>query len=338
MKLVVQIPCFNEAATLPFVFRDMPRSIPGIDELEFQIIDDGSTDETIRVARELGVHQVVRVSGPNRRWLGRAFKLGVDHALKRGADIVVNTDGDNQYPSGEIAALIAPILAGEADIVIADRNPGSWQEFSPLKRFLQRFGNKVVQFLIGRSIPDAVSGFRAYSRESLLQLHLMTNFTYTIDTLIQAHKKGLSVVWMPVRPNPKTRESRLISSNLHKVTYSGLNILRLICVYEPFRVFLLAGLFALLPGVILLARFLYFYFFEHQEAAGHIQSVVIGGALVVIAVQLFLLSVVGGLLGINRRLLEEMLTRLRRMEIDSVQAEPTAIKQPAAMIRTANRN
>ncbi len=314
MKLIVQIPCFNEAATLPLVFQGMPRAIPGIETIEFLVIDDGSTDFTQAVARQLGVHHYLRVSGRNRRWLGRAFKLGTERALALGADIVVNTDGDNQYPSHLIPQLISPILSGTADIVIGDRSPSTFHEFSLFKRLLQLAGNKLIERLVAAPVPDAVSGFRAYSRKALLQLNVITNFTYTIDTLIQAEKKGLDIAWMPIEPNPKTRESRLISSSLEKARRSGLNIFRLLSIYEPFRSFAAAAALFLLPAVILLGRFGYFYLFVHERASGHIQSVVIGGACLVIGVMLLVFAVLAGLLNVNRILLEDILIRLKRLE------------------------
>ena len=314
MKLIIQIPCFNEAQTLPLVFRDMPRAIEGIDSIEFLVIDDGSTDFTEAVAHQLGVHHFIRVSGTNRRWLGRAFKVGVDHALALGADIVVNTDGDNQYPSEKIVELVQPIVRGEADIVIGDRNPSAVQEFSRFKRVLQYAGNKLIERLVGDPVYDAVSGFRAYSRRALLQLNVITNFTYTVDTLIQAEKKGLDVAWLPITPNPKTRESRLITTSLDKARRSGLNVLRLFSIYEPFRSFAAAAALFLLPAFFLLGRFGYFYLFVHDRASGHIQSVVIGGACLVIGVTLLVFAVLAGLLGVNRILLEDILLRLKRLE------------------------
>lgn len=259
MKLIIQIPCFNEEKTLPLVFEGMPRHIPGIDVIEYQIIDDGSTDNTVEVARSLGVHHIVSAGRINRRWLGRAFRAGVDHALKHGADIVVNTDGDNQYPSRYIADLVRPIVDGRADIAIGDRAPGKVEEFSWIKQRLQVLGSGVIQSLTGVPVRDAVSGFRAYSRESLLKIQVLTNYTYTVDTLIQAHQKGLDIEWVPISVNPKTRESRLITSLSAKVRKSGGTILRMVTLYRPFRTFMLfAGIF-LVPGLFLLARFLYYY-------------------------------------------------------------------------------
>jgi glycosyltransferase involved in cell wall biosynthesis len=316
MKVLIQIPCFNEEHTLRAVFAEMPKEIPGISKIEYQIIDDGSTDRTVAVARDLGVHHIVSAGRINRRWLGRAFRLGIDNALKVGADVVVNTDGDNQYPSSLIPELVRPIIEGRADIVIGDRNPGAVEEFSWIKQRLQVLGSWVIQCLTGAPVHDAVSGFRAYSRESLLRIHVLTNFTYTVDTLIQAHMKGLDVAWLPISTNRKTRDSRLIKSLFNKVRRSGVTILRMVTLYRPFQTFLWMTAFFLVPGLLLLGRFFYFYFFSSGEAAGHIQSVVVGGVLLVIAVQLFVLGILAELLGANRALIEDMLTRVKRRELE----------------------
>ncbi len=321
MKLIIQIPCYNEAQTLPLVFKNMPRSIPGIDIIEYLVIDDSSTDNTAEVAKQLGVHHVVRIRGKNRRWLGRTFKTGIDYALSQGADIVVNTDGDNQYPSAKIADLVCPILNGEVDIVIGDRNPGKFQEFSPMKRLLQSLGSKTIESLTREPVKDAVSGFRAYSREALIKINIMTNYTYTVDTLIQANKKGLDIAWVPITPNKKTRESHLIKSLWDKVKKSGATILRISAIYEPFKTFCYLTVLFLVPAIILLGRFLYFYFLVPGEAGGHIQSVIVGGVCAVIAVQLFVLGIIGDLLSANRCLIEDLLLRIRRIENNSVTSE-----------------
>ncbi|MFN8391939.1 MAG: glycosyltransferase family 2 protein [Bdellovibrionota bacterium] len=334
MKLIVQIPCFNEARTLPLLFERMPKAIDGIDCIEFLVLDDGSTDETAEVAVRLGVHHVVRVAGRNRRWLGRAFKMGADIALQLGADILVNTDGDNQYPSESIPLLVRPILDGRADIVIGDRRPGTFAEFTFAKRCLQRAGNWTIRFLTGESVPDAVSGFRAYSRTALLRLNVITNFTYTVDTLIQSYKKGLDVAWVEIAPNRKTRESRLISSSLEKVQRSGFNILRLLAVYDPFRVFLIAAALFFVPASLLLGRFCYFFLFDHAQAAGHIQSVIVGGALLVISAVFAVFSIIGGLLSVNRMLLEDILFRLKSEDAER-SAERDAV--PARMVVNRSR-
>ena len=317
MKLIIQIPCFNEEHTLPAVFKNMPDSIPGIDEIEYQIIDDGSTDRTIKVAKALGVHHVVRIKGKNRRWLGRAFKAGVDNALKNGADILVNTDGDNQYPSTEIARLVEPIVSGQYDIAIGDRKPTANKEFSLVKRALQWMGSSFIQFLTKEPVSDAVSGFRAYSKDALLKINVFTKYTYTVDTLIQANKKGIDICWVPIKTNPKTRESRLITNIFSKVRKSGLTILRMYVVYEPFKTFMLLALVFFAPGAYLLGRFAYFYLAVPAQSAGHVQSVVVGGVCIVIAFLLFALGVIGDLLAVNRTIHEEILTRLRGMEADA---------------------
>jgi glycosyltransferase involved in cell wall biosynthesis len=315
VKLIIQIPCFNEERTLPLVFQKMPQRIAGIDTIEYQIIDDGSTDRTVEVARSLGVHHIVKAGRVNRRWLGRAFRAGIDHALQQGADIVVNTDGDNQYPSDLIEVLVRPIVEGRADIVIGDRSPGTIQEFSWIKRRLQVLGSGVIQFLTGGAVKDAVSGFRAYSREALLKINVLTNYTYTVDTLIQAQKKGLDIEWVPIPTNAKTRESRLITSLFSKVRKSGATILRIVTLYQPFKTFMLFALLFLVPGVVLLARFFVVYILLHGRGTGLVQSVVIGGVCIVIAVQMFVLGILADLLSANRTLIEDLLARIRALEL-----------------------
>ena len=298
------------------VITSIPKSFPGISSFEIQVIDDGSTDSTREVALALGVDRIIPIPGPNRRWLGRAFQAGVDAALEAGADILVNTDGDNQYPSSAIPDLIAPIVQGRADLVIGDRKPARLPEFSTQKRFLQKIGNLVVSAITGAECRDSVSGFRAYSRESLFQLPVLTNYTYTVDTLIQAHAKGLSISWVEIPTNPATRESRLIRNLGEKVLRSGWNSIRLFTVFDPFRAFAFAALCFFLPAVFFLGRFLYFYCFVPSQAAGHIQSVVAGGALLTISALLIVFGMIGELLAVNRVLIEGVLTRLRRLEAE----------------------
>jgi len=309
MKLIIQIPCFNEAETLPLVFEKMPRSLPGIDVIEYQIIDDGSEDDTVRIARTLGVQHIVRYRGHNRRWLGRAFKMGADHALKMGADILVNTDGDNQYPSDQIGRLIAPILENRAEIVIGDRSPGEYKEFSPFKRFLQRLGSWTTQLAAGGHVPDAVSGFRAYSREALAMLNVVTDYTYTVDTLMQAHKKGIDVAWVKINVNAKTRDSRLIANLWSKIKKSGATILRMYTLYEPFKTFLYLSLVALLPGLFLIGRFLFHYLTDSGRSDGLVQSLLIGVALAIIGTQMMSLGIIADLIKVNRKLIEDILAK-----------------------------
>ncbi len=311
MKVIVQIPCINEEETLPLVFEKMPESISGVDELEFQIIDDGCTDNTVEVAKKLGVKHILTAcsTGKNRKWLGRAFKMGMDNALAQDADILVNTDGDNQYPSERIPDLIRPIMEGKADIVIGDRQTQNIDEFSKFKKFLQKFGSWVTRKLSGSNVRDAVSGFRAYSRKAMKKINIVTNYTYTVDTIMQAEKKGLDIQWIKIQVNKKTRESRLIKNLWSKVKKSGSTIIRMYVIYEPFKTFtIIASLFALI-GVALLGRYGYFYIIGETE--GHIQSIVIGGVSMILAVQLFALGVIADLMAVNRRLIEDALERLK---------------------------
>lgn len=331
MKLIIQIPCFNEADTLAFAFRDMPREIDGIDVIEYQIIDDGSTDKTIEKAKALGVHHIVRVKGRNRRWLGRAFRMGVDHALSEGADIVVNTDGDNQYPSSKIPELVRPILEEKVDIVVGDRDPSRVSEFSPLKRSLQMLGNKVFSFLVKEDVRDAVSGFRAYSRDALLKLNVVTNYTYTVDSLMQAYQKGIDVAWIDITTNNKTRDSRLIRSLSDKVRKSGSTILRLSTVYRPYKTFLALSAVFLIPGMLALARFMFIYFFLPERASGHLQSVVIGGVCLVVGVQMMVLGIIGDLLAVNRTLIEDLLFRTKKLELKQAEENRVSKNRPQAV-------
>jgi glycosyltransferase involved in cell wall biosynthesis len=310
MKLVIQIPCYNEAQTLPITFRALPKQIPGIDLLEYLVIDDGSADTTSAVARELGVHHVVRLR--QNQGLARAFLTGLETAVNLGADIIVNTDADNQYCADDIPALIAPILRGEAELVVGDRGVTQVPGFSPLKRRLQQLGSWVVQAAAGISVPDATSGFRAFSREAALRTIVLSQYSYTLETLIQAGARRLAVAYVPVRTNPQIRRSRLMRSLLHYIVNSTAIILRMYTMYRPLRVFLaLGGLFGA-AGLALVGRFLFFYF--TGNGLGHIQSVVLGAALLMVGFQVGLIGLVADLIGFNRKLLEETLYRVRRLE------------------------
>ncbi|MFT6910242.1 MAG: glycosyltransferase involved in cell wall biosynthesis, partial [Oleiphilaceae bacterium] len=308
MKLIVQIPCFNEEATLPATFNDIPKQIDGVDVVEILIIDDGSTDKTIEVAKSLGVHHIV--INKNNRGLARTFRTGLNECLKLGADIIVNTDGDNQYAGWDIPKLIQPILDGKADLVVGDRNTAKVAHFSPFKKFLQRLGSYVVKTLSGVKVPDAVSGFRAYSRDAALQLNIVSPFSYTIEALIQAGKKHMAVTSVPVETNEKTRESRLFSSIPKFIERQLTTIVRMYAMYQPLKVFFFIGLTLSILGAIPILRFLYFYF--TGEGDGHIQSLILGGVFIILGFISFLIALLADLMNFNRQLIEQTLEKVRR--------------------------
>jgi glycosyltransferase involved in cell wall biosynthesis len=312
MKLIVQIPCYNEAQTLPLVLGSIPQAIPGLTEIETLVIDDGSTDGTAEVAAAAGATHVVRHIG--NKGLAEAFRTGLDACLRLGADIIVNTDGDNQYPAAEIPRLIAPILAGEADMVIGDRQPATVAHFSPLKRLLQALGSWAVRLTSGTDVPDAPSGFRAYSREAALRLNVVSQYTYTVETVIQAGKKRLAIACVPVTVNRPLRPSRLMGSTWTYLKHSAATIVRVYAMYEPLKVFFYIGLGLLAVGLAGVGRFLYFYFIG--GAAGHVQSLVLSAALLIVGFQVLLIGLLADLIAANRRLIEEALYRLKRLELD----------------------
>ena len=318
MKLVIQIPCYNESQTLPATFQALPRQITGVDLIEYLVIDDGSTDNTSGVARDLGVQHVVRLR--QNQGLARAFLTGLETALNLGADIIVNTDADNQYVADDIPLLVAPILRGDAELTVGDRGVASVRGFSPLKRRLQQVGSWTVQLAAGISVPDATSGFRAFSREAALRTIVLSQYSYTLETLIQAGARRLAVTYVPVRTNPQTRGSRLMRSLPDYLVNSTATILRMYAMYRPLRVFLaFGGLFAL-GGLVLVGRFLFFYF--SGEGPGHIQSVVLGAAALMLGFQIGLIGLVADLIGFNRKMEEEILYRLRRLEQTRDTARP----------------
>jgi glycosyltransferase involved in cell wall biosynthesis len=319
MKLIIQIPCFNEETTLPGTLADLPREIEGIDTVEWLVIDDGSTDRTVEVAREHGVHHIVRLT--NNRGLAAAFQAGLDASLKLGADVVVNTDADNQYYGGDIPKLVGPILAGHADMVIGDRNTDQIEHFSPLKKRLQRLGSAVVRRASGTDVPDTTSGFRAYNREAGLQMQVVSKFTYTLESIIQAGKMLVAVDHVPIRTNEQTRESRLFPSMWAYVRRNTVAIFRVYTLYEPLRVFLFAALVTALVGGVIWGRFLYFFFFT-DDPGGHIQSLILGSTLFIVAVQFVALGVIGDILAGTRVLQQRALERVRRMELH-VGVEPS---------------
>ena len=313
MKLVIQIPCLNEEASLPATLADLPRSFDGIDEVVIVVIDDGSTDRTAAVARESGVEHVVRA--PVNQGLARAFSAGLDYALRLGADIIVNTDADGQYRGDQIDRLIAPILHHEADIVIGDRQPGRLAHFSPAKRILQVAGSWVVRQLSGTRIPDATSGFRSFSREAALRMNVVSDFTYTLETIIQAGKKQLLVTHVPIDVNAETRPSRLFPGIPSYVVRSGATLVRIYALYEPLRVFTVIGSVLLACGTALGVRFVFFFITEGGD--GHIQSLILAAVLTLAGFQTIMVGLLADLIGSSRRMLEDALLRIRRIELSN---------------------
>ena len=322
MKVVVQVPCLNEEATLPLVFERMPRSIPGVNVLEFLVIDDGSSDRTAEVARSLGVHHIVRHT--RNMGLGSSFRDGYLRALELGADIIVNTDGDNQYPSERIPDLIRPIVEGRADIVIGDRQTHAIEHFSPLKKRLQKVGSRIVNIAAGTDLPDAASGFRAYSRESLIRLNMVTRFSYCTETIIQAGNKRLKIMSVQIDTNPKTRESRLFASTAEHVVKSAATIVRAYMMYRPLTFFVGAAGLMFAAGLVPFLRFAYLLWFTPHNGgtARHIQSLVVGSVLLIAAVITAALGVIADLIRINRVLIEDSLEQHKRMRYGSSEASP----------------
>ncbi len=310
MKLIIQIPCFNEAESLPETVAALPRALPGIDVIEFLVIDDGSSDGTGEVARRLGVHHIVRHR--RNRGLAAAFQSGLDAALAAGADVIVNTDADNQYDARDIAGLVQPVLDGRADIVIGDRQVGANAHFGPVKRKLQALGSAVVQRLANTDVPDAVSGFRALSRAAAQRISIVSSFSYTTEMLIQAGRNRLAILSVPVRTNAVIRPSRLFSSIPGFIMNTGLTMARAYAMYNPLRLFVAIGGMAALIGLGPILRFL--YFFAIGEGNGHIQSLILGSVLLILGMLSIMLGIVADLVGRNRQLLESALERSRRIE------------------------
>jgi glycosyltransferase involved in cell wall biosynthesis len=318
MKLIIQIPCFNEEQTLPETLGDLPREIPGIDVIEWLVIDDGSTDRTVEVARTGGVEHIVRLT--NNRGLAAGFQAGLEACLKLGADLIVNTDADNQYVGADIAKLVAPILEGHADMVVGDRETDQIEHFSPAKKMLQRWGSAVVRRASGTDVPDTTSGFRAYNREAALQIQVVSKFTYTLETIIQAGKMLVAVDHVPVRTNAKLRESRLFPSTWAYVRRNGVSIFRIYALYEPLRLFMMAAAVTALVGAVIWGRFL--WYFIDGKGGGHIQSLILGSTLFIVAVQFVALGVLGDILAGSRVLQQRILERVRRVEL-RVGVEPS---------------
>jgi glycosyltransferase involved in cell wall biosynthesis len=312
MKLIIQIPCLNEAETLPATLADLPRVVPGIDEIETLVIDDGSTDDTAEVARRLGVAHVIRFR--RRKGLAAAFMAGVDACLKRGADIIVNTDADNQYAGREITSLVAPLLAGEADIVIGDRNIRDLRHMSWPRKVLQRLGSWVVRQVSNTKVPDTTSGFRAYTREAALRMTIVSEFSYTLESIIQAGKNQMAIAHVEVSTNPRTRPSRLFGSVRSYIQRSAATIVRIYAMYEPLKVFTYIGLAVFTAGFILGLRIVYYYF--QYEAGRHIPSAIAAAVLMLVGFQILVIGLLADVISGTRKLLEDLLYRVRRMELE----------------------
>ena len=311
MKLIIQIPCLNEEETLPVTLADLPRKLAGFETVEWLIIDDGSTDRTIEVARQHGVDHIVRLT--NNKGLASGFQAGLDAALKLGADVIVNTDADNQYYGPDIERLVEPILAGNADMVVGDREVQNVEHFSAPKKLLQRLGSWVVRQASQTTVPDTTSGFRAYNREAALAIQVVSKFTYTLETIIQAGKMIVAVDHVPVRTNPKLRESRLFPSMWTYIRRNGVSIFRIYAMYEPLKVFMTAALLVGLASVIVWGRFA--YFFLQGDGGGHVQSLILGAVLFNAAMVLAALGILGDLLSGQRTMLQRTFERVRRIEL-----------------------
>jgi glycosyltransferase involved in cell wall biosynthesis len=317
-KLIIQIPCLNEAQTLPLTLADLPRHVPGIDVIEVLVIDDGSTDGTADVARAHGVQHVVHFS--RSKGLAAAFTAGIDACLKRGADVIVNTDGDNQYAGKDIPLLIAPLLAGKADIVIGDRNIRDLAHMSWPKKLLQRFGSWTVRQVSNTKVPDTTSGFRAYTREAALRMTIVSEFSYTLESIIQAGKKRMAVEHVEVGTNPHTRPSRLFSSMFSYIKQSSATIVRIYAMYEPLKVFTYIGGTIFLVGFIVSLRFVFDYF--TTGGLGHIQSLILSAVLMIVGFQVVLIGLLADVISGTRKLLEDLLYRVRSMELRERRRSP----------------
>jgi glycosyltransferase involved in cell wall biosynthesis len=312
MKLIIQIPCYNEAETLAITLADLPRALPGLDQVEWLIIDDGSQDATVEVAKVNGVDHIVSFS--KNQGLARGFMAGLDACLKLGADVIVNTDADNQYNADDIPLLVKPILDGKADVVIGARPISEIEHFPFIKKQLQKLGSWVVRLASKTEIPDAPSGFRSMSREAAMRLNVFNDFTYTLETIIQAGQKNMAIISVPIRVNEDLRPSRLVKSIPNYLRKSAMTIVRIFVVYKPFRFFMSLGLIAFMAGFLIGLRFLYYYLFAH-DATGHIQSLILASILLGMGFQGFALAFLADLLAVNRRLMEDVQYRIRRTEI-----------------------
>lgn len=312
MKLVIQIPCYNEEKTLAITLAQLPKSIDGIDEIKVLVIDDGSQDKTIDIARQNGVEDFAIL--PKNLGLAKAFATGLAKSLEMGADIIVNTDADNQYCASDIEKLVKPILEKKADIVVGARPIESIKHFSIVKKFLQKLGSFVMRMVSSTEIADATSGFRAFSRDAAIRINIFDNYTYTLETIIQAKAKGFNIISVPIRVNEELRKSRLIKNIFNYIRRSTFTMIRMFIVYRPFRFFAFISLLFLIPGLLLGVRFLHFYF--DSEGAGHVQSLILSAILILTGVQIGLIAVLADLQSVNRKLLEDIQTRIKKININ----------------------
>ena len=319
MKLIIQIPCYNEEKTLELAYRDLPRHIDGIDTIEYLIINDGSTDRTVERAKELGVHHIV--SFVHNRGLAKGFMAGIDACLRLGADIIVNTDADNQYAGADIEKLVRPLLEGKATMVIGNRRTDSIEHFSPLKKKLQKLGSGVVRKASGTDVVDTTSGFRSYTREAAMRLNVLSDYTYTLETIIQAGRSKMAVASVPIRTNPETRPSRLFSSMWRYMKRSASVIIRSTAMYRPLQFFCTIGAILFVLGLVVGIRFLVFFFLG--EGNGHVQSLLLTAVLLLIGFQTITLGLLGDTVAANRKLLEDVQYHVRKMDYDNNPADKT---------------
>jgi glycosyltransferase involved in cell wall biosynthesis len=329
-KLIIQIPCLNEAQTLPTTIADLPRSVPGIDVIETLVIDDGSRDGTADIARACGVDHVVRLT--RNKGLAAAFMAGIDASLKKGADFIVNTDADNQYAAHEIPKLLAPLLMGEADIVIGDRNIAEGHHMSWRKRQLQRLGSWVVRQVSNTSVPDTTSGFRAYTREAALRMTIVSDFSYTLESIIQAGKKRMAIAHVAVDTNPRTRESRLFDSVFSYVKRSAATIVRIYAMYEPLKVFTYIGSSVFGAGFIIGLRFVYLYLTDYTGQGRYVQSLILSAVLLIVGFQVLLIGLLADVISANRKLLEDLVYRVRSLELPSPDVDAAKSDEPTRAV------